>query len=98
MRIARDMHDGLLREISRLTLQLAAALPHVRTAPDATAERLAGMLGDAQLANHVALDAGVTIVISATRLRGRCAFRAADRFTTGSGCRGFESRRPDWTG
>ena len=47
MRIARDMHDGLLREISRLTLQLAAALPHVRTAPDATAERLAGMLGDA---------------------------------------------------
>ena len=57
MRIARDMHDGLLQDISGLALQLGAALPHVRTAPDAAADRLGRVLDEAQRVNRAARDA-----------------------------------------
>lgn len=43
-RIARDMHDGLLQDLTAIALQLGALLPHVRTTPDFAAERLAGTL------------------------------------------------------
>jgi PAS domain S-box-containing protein len=56
-RIARDMHDGLLQDLSGLTLQLGAALPHVRTAPDAAAEQLGRVLDEAQRVNRAARDA-----------------------------------------
>jgi PAS domain S-box-containing protein len=57
MRIARDMHDGLLQDITGLALQLGAALPHVRTAPDAAADRLTRILHEAQRVNRAARDA-----------------------------------------
>ncbi|MFL5620982.1 MAG: PAS domain-containing protein [Gemmatimonadaceae bacterium] len=57
MRIAREMHDGLLQDISGLALQLGAALPHVRTAPEAAAGRLGHVLDEAQRVNRVARDA-----------------------------------------
>lgn len=56
-RIAREMHDGLLQDISGLTLQLGAALPHVRTSPDDAADRLGHVLQDAQRVNRAARDA-----------------------------------------
>jgi PAS domain S-box-containing protein len=43
-RIARDMHDGLLQDITGIALQLGAVLPHVRTAPDVAADRLKHIL------------------------------------------------------
>lgn len=42
-RLARDMHDGLLQDVTGIALQLRAVLPHVRTAPNeaaATLERI----------------------------------------------------------
>ena len=43
-RIARDMHDGLLQDVTGISLQLAALLPQVRATSDAAAERLASIL------------------------------------------------------
>jgi signal transduction histidine kinase len=43
-RIARDMHDGLLQDITGIALQLGAVLPHVRAAPDVAADRLRRIL------------------------------------------------------
>ena len=34
-RIARDMHDGVLQDVTGIALQLGALLPHVRALPDA---------------------------------------------------------------
>lgn len=56
-RIARDMHDGLLQDLSGLALQLGAALPHVRTTPDAAADQLGRVLDEAQRVNRAARDA-----------------------------------------
>jgi signal transduction histidine kinase len=36
-RIARDMHDGLLQDLTGIALQLRALLPHVRAAPETAA-------------------------------------------------------------
>jgi signal transduction histidine kinase len=43
-RIARDMHDGLLQDVTGIALQLAALLPQVRATSDAAADRLANIL------------------------------------------------------
>ena len=43
-RIARDMHDGLLQDVTGVSLQLAALLPLVRAASGAAAERLTSIL------------------------------------------------------
>lgn len=43
-RIARDMHDGLLQDVTGISLQLAALLPQARATSDATAARLASIL------------------------------------------------------
>src|SRR5215207_6316427 len=56
-RLARDMHDGLLQDLSGLALQLGAALPHVRTAPGAAADQLGRVLEEAQRVNRAARDA-----------------------------------------
>ena len=43
VRLARDMHDGLLQDVTGLALQLRALLPHVRSRPDdatATLQRI----------------------------------------------------------
>jgi PAS domain S-box-containing protein len=40
MRLARDMHDGLLQDVTGIALQLRAVLPHVRATPNAAAETL----------------------------------------------------------
>jgi signal transduction histidine kinase len=56
-RIARDMHDGLLQDLSGLALQLGAALPHVRSSPDAAADQLGRVLDEAQRLNRAARDA-----------------------------------------
>jgi PAS domain S-box-containing protein len=56
-RIAREMHDGLLQDLSGLALQLGAALPHVRTAPEAAADRLVQVLEETQRVNRAARDA-----------------------------------------
>lgn len=47
-RIARDMHDGLLQDLTGLTLQLGALLPHVRSNPDRAADQLAEILALSQ--------------------------------------------------
>ena len=43
-RIARDMHDGLLQDVTGIALQLGALVPHVRATPDLAAERLQAIL------------------------------------------------------
>jgi PAS domain S-box-containing protein len=43
-RIARDMHDGLLQDVTGIALQLRATLPHVRTSPGEAATRLEQIL------------------------------------------------------
>jgi len=40
MRIARDMHDGLLQDVTGIALQLGALVPHVRADPEAAAAQL----------------------------------------------------------
>jgi signal transduction histidine kinase len=45
MRLARDMHDGLLQDITGIALQLRALLPHVRVSPESAAQRLEEILG-----------------------------------------------------
>ncbi|HSQ03923.1 MAG TPA: PAS domain-containing protein, partial [Burkholderiales bacterium] len=44
MRLARDMHDGLLQDITGIALQLRALLPHVRDSPESSAQRLEEIL------------------------------------------------------
>ena len=56
-RIARDMHDGLLQDITGIALQLGAILPHVRATPDAAAERLERVLESIQRASRAARQA-----------------------------------------
>ena len=43
-RIARDMHDGLLQDVTGIALQLAALLPRVRATSDTAGDRLASIL------------------------------------------------------
>jgi PAS domain S-box-containing protein len=43
-RIARDMHDGLLQDVTGIALQIGALLPHVRATPETAAESLKGIL------------------------------------------------------
>ena len=52
-RIARDMHDGLLQDVTGIALQLAAMLPHVDAAPEVAA-RLLGVLRLAEQAGREA--------------------------------------------
>jgi PAS domain S-box-containing protein len=40
MRLARDMHDGLLQDVTGIALQLRAVLPHVRSSPNDAAVTL----------------------------------------------------------
>ena len=52
-RIARDMHDGLLQDVTAIALQLGAVLPHASTTPEVAA-RLAGILRLAEQAGRQA--------------------------------------------
>ncbi|HKW73304.1 MAG TPA: PAS domain-containing protein [Candidatus Dormibacteraeota bacterium] len=58
-RIARDMHDGLLQDLTGIALQVGAALPHVRTSPDVAAERLERILESVERAGRGARQAVV---------------------------------------
>lgn len=60
-RIARDMHDGLLQDITGIALQLGAVLPHVRTSPEPAADRLARILDSIQQASRAARQAVVAM-------------------------------------
>ena len=61
MRIARDMHDGLLQDITGLALQLGAALPHVRAASEAAGDRVARVLESVQRVGRTAREAVTTM-------------------------------------
>ena len=56
-RIARDMHDGLLQDITGMALQLAALKPHVHSAPDMVTERLGELVALAEQTIREARDA-----------------------------------------
>jgi signal transduction histidine kinase len=57
MRIAREMHDGLLQDVAGIALQLGAVLPHIPTSPEASVERLGHILTSVQRASRVAREA-----------------------------------------
>jgi signal transduction histidine kinase len=57
MRLARDMHDGLLQDVAGIALQLRAALPHVTASPDDAAETLQRILALAERTSREARDA-----------------------------------------
>jgi PAS domain S-box-containing protein len=59
VRIARDMHDGLLQNVAGIALQIGALLPHVQTAPDAATERLKQIL---ELTERTGREARQTVV------------------------------------
>lgn len=54
MRIARDMHDGLLQDINGIALQLGALLPRVRTSPDSVTATLRSILESIQQTGRAA--------------------------------------------
>ena len=58
-RIARDMHDGLLQNVTGISLQLAALLPQVRTSSGASAEKLDAIL---ELTKQTAVEARRAVV------------------------------------
>ena len=58
-RIAREMHDGLLQNVTGIALQLRAVLPRVRSAPDEAATVLEGILG---LAERTTTEARLAVV------------------------------------
>lgn len=57
MRLARDMHDGLLQDITGIALQLRALLPHVRASPESSARRLEEILALTERTSHEARQA-----------------------------------------
>lgn len=61
MRLARDMHDGLLQDVTGIALQLRAVLPHVRATPNAAAETLGRILELAERTSREAREAVVGI-------------------------------------
>jgi signal transduction histidine kinase len=59
MRIAREMHDGLLQYVTGIALQLRAVLPRVRSAPDESATVLERIL---ELAERTTTEARLAVV------------------------------------
>jgi PAS domain S-box-containing protein len=59
MRLARDMHDGLLQDVTGIALQLRAALPRLRTAPN---DALATLQGILELAERTSREAREAVV------------------------------------
>ena len=60
-RIARDMHDGLLQDVTGISLQLAALLPQIRTDSAVVAERLDRILELTQRTSREAREAVVNM-------------------------------------
>lgn len=58
-RIAREMHDGLLQNVTGIALKLRAVLPSVRSAPDEAAPVLEGIL---ELAERTTTEARLALV------------------------------------
>ena len=58
-RIARDMHDGLLQNVTGIALQLRAVLPRVRSAPEEAATVLERIL---ELAERTSTEARLAVV------------------------------------
>jgi signal transduction histidine kinase len=58
-RIAREMHDGLLQNVTGIALQLRAVLPRVRSAPDEAATVLERIL---ELAERTSTEARLAVV------------------------------------
>jgi signal transduction histidine kinase len=58
-RIAREMHDGLLQNVTGIALQLRALLPRVRSAPDEAATVLERIL---ELADRTSTEARLAVV------------------------------------
>jgi PAS domain S-box-containing protein len=58
-RLAREMHDGLLQNVTGLALQLRAVLPHVVSRPDETAATLQRILELAERTSREAREAVV---------------------------------------
>jgi len=59
MRIARDMHDGLLQNVTGIALQLRAVLPRVRSAPEDAATVLERIL---ELTERTSTEARLAVV------------------------------------
>jgi signal transduction histidine kinase len=59
MRIAREMHDGLLQNVTGIALQLRAVLPRVRSAPEEAARVLERIL---ELAERTSTEARLAVV------------------------------------
>lgn len=59
MRIAREMHDGLLQYVSGIALQIRAVLPRVRSAPEEAATVLERIL---ELAERASTEARLALV------------------------------------
>jgi PAS domain S-box-containing protein len=66
LRFARDMHDGLLQDVTGLGLQLRAILPHVRTRPDDALAELRGIMSLAERMSREAREAVTGMRASAT--------------------------------
>jgi PAS domain S-box-containing protein len=64
-RFARDMHDGLLQDVTGLALQLRAVLPHVASKPDETVATLQRILELAERTSREAREAVVGMRSSA---------------------------------
>ena len=64
-RFARDMHDGLLQDVTGLALQLRAALPHVASKPNDTVGALRRILELAERTSREAREAVVGMRSSA---------------------------------
>ena len=58
-RIAREMHDGLLQNVTGIALQLRAVLPRIRSAPEAAATVLEHIL---ELAERTSTEARLAVV------------------------------------
>jgi PAS domain S-box-containing protein len=58
-RLARDMHDGLLQDVTGIALQLRAVLPHVETSPNAARATLQRIL---ELAERTSREARQAVV------------------------------------
>jgi PAS domain S-box-containing protein len=58
-RIARDMHDGLLQDITGIALKVAGVLPHIRSSPDVAEKRMELLLDSIQKTNKAARQAVV---------------------------------------
>jgi signal transduction histidine kinase len=59
VRIARDMHDGLLQDITGIALKVAGVLPHIRSSPDVAEKRMELLLESIQKTNRAARQAVV---------------------------------------